>query len=121
MFESWQAANQQWEEPLERGKAVGIGPVRELEARKILHLRDHPRLGAVAEVAVGKDENRRHVLHREAARLDREVTRLRAALAEQAPAGRPREETLHGQKAIERQAALVAPDLLPSRPGPLSS
>ncbi|MBV8393687.1 MAG: DUF1049 domain-containing protein [Alphaproteobacteria bacterium] len=71
----------------------------------------------------GRHHRRRARKHgSEAARLDREVARLRAALAEQGSAARPREDVaLHGQKAIERQSALVAPDLLPARRGPLSS
>src|SRR6516162_10512328 len=45
----------------------------------------------------------------EAARLDREVTRLRESLAanQAAPAGQPQPRE---QKAIERQSALVAPE-----------
>lgn len=83
-------------------------------------------LGVLAGLGLGwwagRHHRRRARKHGgEAARLDREVTRLRAALAEQASAGRTREDGgLHGQKAIERQAALVTPELLPSRRGPAS-
>ncbi len=48
----------------------------------------------------------------EAARLEREVVRLREALAANRPAS-ARAPAARDQKAIERQSALVAPELLP--------
>jgi uncharacterized integral membrane protein len=58
---------------------------------------------------------------KEAKQLDREVIRLRETLAERAPAAaEPATATTPGQKAIERQVALVAPDLAAPPRGPLS-
>ncbi|HZQ01527.1 MAG TPA: lipopolysaccharide assembly protein LapA domain-containing protein [Reyranella sp.] len=48
----------------------------------------------------------------EAARLEREVVRLREALAANRPAPPPGTPAARDQRAIDRQAALVAPDLL---------
>ncbi len=48
----------------------------------------------------------------EAARLEREVVRLREALAANQPTP-PRNPAAREQRSIDRQAALVAPDLLP--------
>lgn len=48
----------------------------------------------------------------EAARLDREVLRLREAVAANRPQS-PGSPAAREQKAIERQSALVAPELLP--------
>src|ERR1700760_4063564 len=84
-------------------------------------------LGVLAGLGLGwwagRHHRRRARKHgNEAARLDREVTRLRAALAAPGSTVSSRDDaTLHGQKGIERQAALVTPDLLPARRGPLSS
>jgi len=52
---------------------------------------------------------------REAERLDREVTRLKEALAASRPAGAYAGPAPREQKAIERQAALVTPDALRGR------
>jgi uncharacterized integral membrane protein len=58
----------------------------------------------------------------EAARLDREVVRLREALAASAAAAAGADSpAAPGQKAIDRQSALVAPDLIPSHRGSRSS
>lgn len=83
-------------------------------------------LGVLAGLGLGwwagRHHRRRARKHgSEVARLDREVTRLRAALADQSVIPSSADTALHGQKAIERQAALVGPDLLPPRGGPLSS
>ncbi|MBX9944501.1 MAG: lipopolysaccharide assembly protein LapA domain-containing protein [Reyranella sp.] len=57
----------------------------------------------------------------EAARLEREVARLHGSLAAQQPAGAAVAATSPGQRAIERQRALVAPDLAaPAKRGPFS-
>jgi uncharacterized integral membrane protein len=57
----------------------------------------------------------------ETARLEREAARLRAGLAAQQPATTAAGPALPGQKAIERQSALVAPDLVaPATRGPFS-
>jgi uncharacterized integral membrane protein len=84
-------------------------------------------LGVLAGLGMGwwaaRHHRRRARRHgSEAARLDREVTQLREALAVHTAANQAANEpTERGQKAIERQSALVAPDLLPARRGPLSS
>ena len=54
---------------------------------------------------------------REVERLDREVTKLKDALAASRPAGAYSGPATREQKAIERQAALVAPDALPPTRG----
>jgi uncharacterized integral membrane protein len=71
---------------------------------------------------VGRHHRRRaREQGKEAARLDREVVRLREALAERAPPRTgPDDATARGQKAIERQTALVSPDLAMPPRGPLS-
>ncbi len=71
----------------------------------------------------GRHHRRRAREHgKEAARLDREVMRLREVIASQRPATTATEQAAaRGQKAIERQSALVAPDLMPARRGPSSS
>jgi type II secretory pathway pseudopilin PulG len=57
----------------------------------------------------------------EAARLEREAVRLRAGLAAQQPTTTTAGPAAPGQKAIERQSALVAPDLVaPAARGPFS-
>ncbi len=73
-------------------------------------------LGVLAGLALGWWAGRHHRRHargrrREVQRLEREVDELRAALAaaKPAPAVAPG-PTLHEQRAIERQAALVAPE-----------
>ncbi|SKA12712.1 Protein of unknown function [Enhydrobacter aerosaccus] len=56
------------------------------------------------------------------ARLEREVAHLREQLAGLRPhASASHEVRTPGQKAIDRQSALVAPDLMPSRRGPSPS
>lgn len=84
-------------------------------------------LGVLAGLALGwwggRHHRRRAREHgKEAARLDREVTRLREALAGRDPSATETSgATARGHKAIERQAALVAPDLASPPRGPLSS
>ena len=84
-------------------------------------------LGVLAGLGMGwwagRHHRRRARKHgSEAARLDREVVRLREALAvHTAQATTRADATGRGQKAIDRQSALVAPDLMPSRRGPFSS
>jgi uncharacterized integral membrane protein len=84
-------------------------------------------LGVLAGLGLGwwagRHHRRRARTHgKEAARLDREVTRLRDALsAQQAPTGNAGTAALPGQRAIDRQSALVAPDMMPPRRGPSSS
>ncbi|MDP2329140.1 MAG: lipopolysaccharide assembly protein LapA domain-containing protein [Reyranella sp.] len=57
----------------------------------------------------------------EAARLEREAAHLRAGLAAQQPAPTATGPASPGQRAIERQSALVAPDLAaPATRGPFS-
>ncbi len=57
----------------------------------------------------------------EAARLEREAVRLRSSLAAQQSATMAAGPAAPGQKAIERQSALVAPDLAaPTARGPFS-
>jgi len=55
----------------------------------------------------------------EADRLDRELSRAHQALATQ-PVSAPAGEPMRGSKALERQSALVAPDLLPAPRGRIS-
>lgn len=84
-------------------------------------------LGVLAGLGLGwwaaRHHRRRAREHgKEAARLDREVTRLRELLAVHRPATGGRGETqAPAQRAIERQSALVAPDLIPARRGPPAS
>lgn len=74
----------------------------------------------------GRHHRRRARVHgNEAARLGREVNRLREALATrpvEAAAGEAAAKSadLQGQKALERQRSLVAPDLMPPARGPLA-
>lgn len=75
-------------------------------------------LGILAGLALGWWTGRHHRrLARErttdAARLEREVLRLREALAAARPAPAPGSPGLREQKAIDRQSALVAPEVLP--------
>lgn len=62
----------------------------------------------------GRHHRRRARTHgREAARLDRENARLRQTLASHAPPPAPASPGARDQRAIDRQSALVAPELLP--------
>jgi uncharacterized integral membrane protein len=62
----------------------------------------------------GRHHRRRARAHRsEAARLDRENARLRETIASHAPPPAPASPDARDQRAIERQSALVAPELLP--------
>ena len=75
-------------------------------------------LGVMAGLALGwwgGRHHRRRARERggEAARLEREVTRLREALAASHPAPAPGTPAARDQRSIERQSALVAPELLP--------
>lgn len=86
-------------------------------------------LGVLAGLSLGwwagRHHRRRARVHgNEAARLTRELSRLREALATRpaevsdgsvAKSGDPQ-----GQKALERQRSLVAPDLMPPARGPLA-
>lgn len=80
-------------------------------------------LGVLAGLSLGwwgGRHHRRRARERggEASRLDREVVRLREALSAYTSAASAADPAPRGQKAIDRQSALVAPDLLPSRRGP---
>lgn len=84
-------------------------------------------MGILAGLGMGWWAGRRHRKRAreagsEAARLEREVARLKAVQDVQQPAGAPPGPASRGQRAIERQSALVAPEL--SAPattrGPLS-
>jgi len=62
----------------------------------------------------GRHHRRRAREHRnEAARLDRENARLRETVASHTPSPAPASPAARDQRAIERQSALVAPELLP--------
>jgi uncharacterized integral membrane protein len=62
----------------------------------------------------GRHHRRRAREHRsEAAQLDRENARLRDVIASHAPPPTPSSPGARDQRAIERQSALVAPELLP--------
>jgi len=81
-------------------------------------------LGVLAGLIIGWWAGRHHrrrgrESRAEADRLDRELSRARQALAAQ-PGPRSAEETMRGSKALERQSALVAPDLLQPPRGKLS-
>jgi len=74
-------------------------------------------LGILAGLTIGwwgGRHHRRRARERggEVARLEREVTRLREALAANRPAPFAGAPAPREQRAIERQSALVAPDLL---------
>lgn len=76
-------------------------------------------LGVLSGASIGwwvaRHHRRRAREHaKEAARLEREVVRLRAAAALQRPAGAAAEPAPREQRAIERQSALVSPDLVQS-------
>jgi len=86
-------------------------------------------LGVLAGLGLGwwggRHHRRRARAHgNEAARLNREVSRLREALADRpvatADASPTKASDEQGQKALERQRALVAPDLMPPARGPLA-
>ncbi|MSP76005.1 MAG: DUF1049 domain-containing protein [Rhodospirillaceae bacterium] len=73
-------------------------------------------LGVLAGLGVGWWAARHHRRRAreagsEAARLEREAARLRSSLAGQSPVAPTAGPASPGQKAIERQSALVAPDL----------
>src|SRR5476651_1884120 len=62
----------------------------------------------------GRHHRRRARQHRnEAARLDRENARLRETIASHMPSPAPASPAARDQRAIDRQSALVAPELLP--------
>ena len=83
-------------------------------------------LGVLAGLGVGWWAARHHRRRAreagsEAARLEREAVRLRGSLAEHQSATMSAGPLSPGQKAIERQSALVAPDLVsPATRGPFS-
>ena len=86
-------------------------------------------LGVLAGLGLGwwggRHHRRRARAHgNEAARLNREISRLREALADRpvatADASPAKASDEQGQKALERQRALVAPDLMPPARGPLA-
>lgn len=83
-------------------------------------------LGVLAGLGVGWWAARHHRRRAreagsEAARLEREAARLRSTLAAQPPVVPATGPASPGQKAIERQSALVAPDLAaPATRGPFS-
>ncbi len=83
-------------------------------------------LGVLAGLGVGWWAARHHRRRAreagsDAARLEREAARLRSSLAAQAPVVPAAGPAPPGQKAIERQSALVAPDLVaPATRGPFS-
>jgi hypothetical protein len=74
-------------------------------------------LGVLAGLIIGWWAGRHHrrrgrESRAEADRLDRELARARQALAAQPVSGSAGEPVAHGTRALERQSALVAPDLL---------
>jgi uncharacterized integral membrane protein len=70
----------------------------------------------------GRHHRRRAREHRsEAARLDRENARLRETVASHMPSPSPASPAARDQRAIERQSALVAPELLPPTARSLSA
>ena len=83
-------------------------------------------LGVLAGLGVGWWAARHHRRRAreagsEAARLEREAARLRGSLAEHQSATMSAGPLSPGQKAIERQSALVTPDLVsPATRGPFS-
>ncbi|MCF8532267.1 MAG: lipopolysaccharide assembly protein LapA domain-containing protein [Reyranella sp.] len=82
--------------------------------------------GVLAGLGLGWWTGRRHRRRArqaasESARLERELARLRGAIAEQTPMAAAVSPTSSEHKAIERQSALVVPDLAsPTGRGPLS-
>ena len=82
--------------------------------------------GVLAGLGLGWWTGRRHRRRArqaasESARLERELARLRGAIAERTPMAAVVSPTSSEHKAIERQSALVAPDLAsPAGRGPLS-
>ena len=88
-------------------------------------------LGVLAGLGLGwwagRHHRRRARAHgNEAARLNREVTRLREALSTRSAnattdaTAATKSADPQGQRALERQRALVAPDLMPPVRGPLA-
>lgn len=83
-------------------------------------------LGVLAGLGIGWWAGRHHRRHAreavaEASRLEREIQRVRQAVAAAAPSPSGRPTAPQEQRAIERQSALVAPDLGTSdRRGPFS-
>jgi uncharacterized integral membrane protein len=70
----------------------------------------------------GRHHRRRAREHRsEAARLDRENAKLRETIASNAPPPAPASPAARDQRSIERQSALVAPELLPPTTRSLST
>jgi uncharacterized integral membrane protein len=70
----------------------------------------------------GRHHRRRARAHRsEAARLDRENARLRETIASHAPPPAATSPAAREQRAIDRQSALVAPELLPPTARSLSA
>jgi uncharacterized integral membrane protein len=70
----------------------------------------------------GRHHRRRARTHRsEAARLDRENAKLRETIASHAPPPSSAAPAAHEQRAIDRQSALVAPELLPPTARSLSA
>lgn len=70
----------------------------------------------------GRHHRRRAREHRsEAARLDRENAKLRETIASHAPPPTPVSPAAREQRAIDRQSALVAPELLPPTTRSLSA
>ena len=70
----------------------------------------------------GRHHRRRAREHRnEAARLDRENARLRETVASHVSSPSPASPAARDQRAIERQSALVAPELLPPTARSLSA
>jgi uncharacterized integral membrane protein len=70
----------------------------------------------------GRHHRRRAREHRsEAARLDRENAKLRETIASHAPPPAPASPAARDQRSIERQSALVAPELLPPTTRSLST
>ena len=82
--------------------------------------------GVLAGLALGWRAGRHHRRRArkaasEAARLERELARLRGGIAERTPTAAGVSPTSSEHKAIERQSALVAPDLAsPAGRGPLA-
>lgn len=83
-------------------------------------------LGVLAGLGIGWWAGRHHRRRArdaaaEANRLEREIQRVRQTVAATAPSPAVDPAAPHEQRAIERQSALVAPDLVgPNRRGPFS-